>query len=202
MVDPLLVLKNSKKSIDIPKITFDEIENTGIDVISFKKFNYSSPIMSPGMIRLRNRSHKPIRLNPILFSYTQDNSTRGHMVIISRTKYGYSHAETLKNLNYTQKTSKNWNVKGDHDVLKGYRDEFVTIEGKLRELYGNQTVEGLALYDMVLQPSEISHMMLYYGEYDKTDEKQRVIGDHLEKISKEENMREKAYERGKKSDLG
>jgi len=203
MVDPIFVIKNDgQKVIEIPKISFDETENVGIDVISFRNFNYTSPIQSPGMIRLRNRSHKPIRLNPILFSYEEANSTRGHIAIMSGTRYGYSHAETLKNLNYEQKVSKRWNVKDDHNVLKGYRDDFVTIENKLREIHGNQTLAGLALYDKVLQPSEISHFMLYYGEFDKTDEKQKIIGNHLERISKEEELREKAYERGKKSDLG
>ncbi len=37
MVDPVLVLINDKKVSDLPDLTFDAVEEVGIDVISFRK---------------------------------------------------------------------------------------------------------------------------------------------------------------------
>ena len=169
MTDSILVLKNNVQKSDFPNLSFDGGENPGIDVISLRMAENSGSFTSPGMIRLRNRSYKQIRINPVLFSYDPEGSEKGHISLLSQTKYGYSDKETLKNLNYVQKVSKNYTVVDSHNVLEGYRDEFKTLEQDVIAKYGNEGIIGLAQHDIVLQANEIAHLKLYNFEYSKSN---------------------------------
>ena len=195
MNDPILVLKNREYKSDIPQIKFTGGETSDIDIISYKKSENSLTAKSSGMIRLRNRSYKPVKISYILFEYLNEGDN-GHIGIMYPTKYGFSDKETMKSLDYVQKVSKQYRVKDDHNVLEGYRDEFKTLEKELIDANGGSKI-GLSMFDFYLQPREISNLKIYYFKYKKSEGKESVVRTHIDKIKIEEKAMEKAYKSDK-----
>ena len=194
MNDPIMIISSSHKSFGLPMVKYNAEEYSDLDVISLKINEVNKHRRSFAMIRLRNRSYKPVSMNNVLFTYTPEGEEESYIVFVGKMKYGYSGNETLKNLNYTQKVSEYYNVNDTHNVLEGYRDTFTTFEEKLiRDHQPDQAVTKKS-HEILLKPREIAHLKLFVFKYKKDERHDTVLEEHFKKIHEEEIMQEKAYE--------
>jgi hypothetical protein len=190
MNDPLLLTKNSRKKILLPKMEFTAEETNELDVISLVMDEMS--VRSPGMIRLRNRSYKPVTIGQILMTFDPDGDEHSYTAYLGRIKYGVSDKETMKNLNYTQKVSQNYNVNQTHHVLEGVRDKFSTFEDELIKNH-TVTIQTHHRFTLTLRPKEIVNLKIFKLVFRKDEGHESVFEEHLKKMHEEETQRENLY---------
>lgn len=168
MNDQILTFKNVNKTFALPNVNYIGTKSSDIDVISLKlnqdaKDNNIIPIM----VRLRNRSHRQVSLNRFFLSFEDSPDDKFHLGFLSDIRFGFSQQITLQQLNYTQKVSKQYKVKDDLNVLKNYRDDFITFEQKLKKDHHSHQVEIDKNFEILLNPGEIVNLRMFHFVFDK-----------------------------------